>query len=156
MYRFVLFVLFLAFASICGATKDETADEMKVRFETARAEDRAELAIRIAQKQTSAADKLYNDGKVDLANMAVDDVVSYSEKARDAATETKKHLKEIEIDVRKMAQKLRDIKRTVAFDDQPPIDGAVQRLENVRTDLLKAMFAKDKKKSSNFNFKESQ
>ena len=150
MRRFSLFVFVVVLASVYGAAKDETVDEMKARYENARAEDRAELAVHIAQKQTSAADKLYNDGKVDEANAAVNDVVSYSEKARDASTETKKHLKEIEIDVRKMAQKLRDIKRTLAFDDQPPVDKAVQRLESVRTDLLKAMFAKDKKKGSNF------
>jgi hypothetical protein len=36
--------------------------------------------------------------------------------------QTKKHLKNVEIDVRKMAEKLRDIKRTLAFDDQAPVD----------------------------------
>jgi hypothetical protein len=44
-----------------------------------------------------------------------------------------------------MAEKLRDIKRTLAFDDQPPVDQAVRRLEDVRTSLLNAMFANDKK-----------
>ncbi len=45
-----------------------------------------------------------------------------------------------------MAEKLRDIKRTLAFEDQPPVEQAIRRLEDVRTALLKEMFAKEKKK----------
>jgi hypothetical protein len=44
-----------------------------------------------------------------------------------------------------MAEKLRDIKRTLAFEDQPPVEQAIRRLEDVRTTLLKEMFAKDNK-----------
>ena len=67
------------------------------------------------------------------ARAAVDDIVTYSEKARDAAMQTRKRLKNVEIDVRKMAEKLRDIKRTLAFDDQAPVEQAIRRLEDVRT-----------------------
>ena len=34
---------------------------------------------------------------------------------------------------------------TLAFDDQAPIDKAIRQLEDVRTSLLKEMFAKDSK-----------
>jgi hypothetical protein len=144
-FYLLLVVVVLALASTYSAAKDETVDELKSRFESAHPEDRAELGIRIAKQQLRSADKFYNDGNVEKARDAVADIVQYSEKARDAATETKRHLKNIEIDVRKMAEKLRDIKRTLAFDDQPPVDQAVRRLEDVRTSLLDAMFASDKK-----------
>jgi hypothetical protein len=121
-------------------------DELKARFESARPEDRPGLAIRIAQHQLRNADKLYGEGNIEQGRVAVDDIVSYSEKARDAATETKKHLKNIEIDARRMAEKLRDIKRTLAFEDQPPIEQAIRRLEDIRTALLQEMFTKDNKK----------
>ncbi len=113
---------------------------------SARPEERAELAIRIAQGQLRNADKLYSDGQADQARAAVDDIVAYSEKARDDAVQTKKHLKNVEIDVRKMAEKLRDIKRTLVFDDQPPVEQAVRHLEDIRTTLLKEMFAKQDKR----------
>jgi hypothetical protein len=145
MRRLAFTVLLLALASSYCAAKDETVDELKSRFESARIEDRPELGIRIAQQQLRNADKFYRDGNVDQANAAVLDIVTYSEKARDAAAQTKKRLKNVEIDVRKMADKLRDIKRTLSFDDQPPVEQAVRRLEDVRTTLLKEMFAKDKK-----------
>ena len=45
-----------------------------------------------------------------------------------------------------MAEKFRDIKRTVAFDDQAPIQQTVDELEKMRTDLLSAMFGKKKDK----------
>ncbi len=140
---FYMFVVALALACPYGAAKDETADQLKAHFESARPEDRADLAIRIAQYQLRNADKLYSDGQSDQARAAVDDIVTYSEKARDAVTQNKKHLKHVEIDVRKMAEKLRDVKRTLAFDDQPPVEQAIRRLEDIRTTLLKEMFAKE-------------
>lgn len=131
---------------LCAAAKDETVEGLKARFESARPEDRPMLAIQVAQHQLRNADKLYVDGKVEEAQAAVGDIVAYSEKARDAATQTKKHLKNVEIDVRKIADRLRDIKRTLAFEDQAPVEQAVRRLEDIRTELLKEMFAKDPKK----------
>ena len=138
--------LALALASSYGAAKEESVDEMKAHFETARLEDRAELGIRIAQHQLRIADQLYNAGKVEPARAAVEDIAIYSERARDAAIQTRKRLKNVEIDVRKLADKLRDIKRSLAFEDQPPVDQAIRRLEDVRTTLLQEMFAKDEKK----------
>ena len=147
MRRLTISVFLIVFTLVvCAAAKDETVDELKARFESAHPEDRPELGIRIARYQLRNADNLYRNGNIDQANVAVDDIVTYSEKARDAATQTKKHLKNIEIDARKMAEKLRDIKRTLAFEDQPPVEQAIRRLEDVRTALLKEMFAKEKKK----------
>jgi len=45
-----------------------------------------------------------------------------------------------------MAEKLRDIKRNLAYEDQLPVKEAIDRLEAVRTTLLDEMFAKDNKK----------
>ncbi len=146
MRRLAFTMLLLALASAYGAAKDETVEELKSRFESARPEDRAELGIRIAQQQLRDADKLYREGNVDRARAGVEDIVSYSEKARDAAIQTRKRLKNVEIDVRKLAEKLRDIKRTLAFEDQAPVEQAVRRLEDIRTTLLKEMFAKENKK----------
>jgi hypothetical protein len=147
MRRLTISIYLITFSLVaCAAAKDETVDELKSRFESARPEDRPELAIRIARHQLRNADKLYSEGSAEQARAAVDDIVTYSEKARDAAMQTRKHLKNVEIDVRRMAEKLRDIKRTLVFEDQPPVEQAIRRLEDVRTTLLKEMFAKDNKK----------
>lgn len=140
-----VFLVILALA-VCGAAKEETIETLKSRFEQARPEDRPTLAIQIAERQLHAADKLYIDGKAEEARSAVGEVVAYCAKARDAASETKKHLKNVEIDVRKIADRLRDIKRTLAFEDQPPVEQAVRSLEDIRTQLLDEMFGKGHKK----------
>ena len=148
MRRIALILFFLALACTYGAAKEETVDQLKARVESARPDDRSELCIRIAQHQLRNADKFYIDGKVEEGRAAVDDIVTYSEKARDAALQTKKRLKNVEIDVRKIAEKLRDVKRTLAFDDQPPVEQAIRRLEDIRTTLLREMFAKENKKEN--------
>jgi len=146
MKNTLLIFALVASASICAAAFEENVATLKARLEHASAEDRAEIAIRIAQLQTREADRLYRDGAVDQARAAVDEIVSSAEKARDAAVESKKHLKNVEIDTRKISEKLRDIKRTLAFDDQAPVDQAMKRLEDLRTSLLKEMFKKKEKK----------
>jgi hypothetical protein len=134
---------------VCVAAKDESLPELKSRFEKVRIEDRPDLAVKIAQLELRQADRFYVDGKVEEARAAVANIVVYCEKAGEAASQTKKHLKNVEIDVRKMAERLRDIKRTLAFEDQPPVELAAHRLEDIRTRLLQEMFAKEDKKDKN-------
>lgn len=141
----VLLLAVVLGSMIVAAAREETLDELKARAESARPEDRAPLCIQIAHLQLRNADKLYNEGNVEQARAAVDDIVTYSEKASESATQSRKHLKNVEIAVRKMADKLRDIRRTLNLEDQPPVDAAVKRLEDIRTTLLDAMFRKEKK-----------
>lgn len=144
MRRLAFIALLGVLSSFASSAKTESVDELKARFEKTRTEDRPQLGIRIAEQQLHNADQLYIDGKVEEARAALADIVTYSEKSRDAAMQTGKHLKNVEIDVRKMSEKLRDIKHTLAFDDQPPVEQAIRQLEDIRTSLLNQMFAKDK------------
>jgi hypothetical protein len=146
MRTLAIWTLLFAFATGPAAAGDETIEELKPRVQNASPQDRPRLCIRIAELQLRNADRLYKAGDVEHARAAVDEIVTYSEQARDSAIETKKHLKHVEITARKIAERLRDIKRTQALEDQPPIDEAVQRLEQVRTSLLQQMFSKDKDK----------
>ena len=114
------------------------------RVESVRVEDRPALCVEIAERQLKAANELYTAGKVEEAQTAVRDVVAYSEKGHDAAMESGKKVKNTEIAFRKMAAKLRDIKRSLNFDDQAPVEAAADRLESLRTDLLSHMFGKGK------------
>jgi hypothetical protein len=136
----VLLTFVLASALAANAKKEETLEELKARVDSATLEQRVGLCLEIAERQLDAADKLYTANNVDGGRAAVSDVITYSEKARDAAVESGKKLKQAEISVRKMAHKLRDIKGTLNFDDQAPVQDAVNHLEKVRTDLLTKMF----------------
>ena len=51
-----------------------------------------------------------------------------------------KKLPHTEIKIRRMAARLRDLKQNVDADEQAVVQGAVDKLETFRTDLLKGMF----------------
>ncbi|MFZ3343147.1 MAG: hypothetical protein WA609_02510 [Terriglobales bacterium] len=144
MRRLALCFLLFALAANCVA-REETVAELKARLESARPEDRPEICVQIARLELRAADKLYGEGHVDEARADVEDVATYFEKARDAAIESKKHLKNVEINGRKTSEKLRDMKRTLAFEDQAPVEKAIRQIEDVRTALLNEMFSEKKK-----------
>lgn len=137
--------LILAIGMPFAGAKDETVQQLIERANTARLEDKAPLYSAAAEKQLKAADALYTEGKVSEARDAVADVVTYSDKASSAAIDSGKKLKNTEIAVRRMAAKLRDIKRSLAFEDQSPVQAAIDRLETLRTQLLTKMFGKGTK-----------
>jgi hypothetical protein len=140
----IIAAVLLANIFLVFAYKTETLQDLIAREEAARVEDRPALCTEIAERQLKSADELYTAGKVEEAQAALKDVVSYSEKAHDAAIQSGKKLKNTEIHFRRMAAKLRDIKRSLNFDDQPPVQTAADRLESLRTDLLSHMFGKGK------------
>ena len=137
---------FTAVALPAVTGKDESLDQLIARAESARPEDRPALYLDIARQKAEAADKLYNAGDAEAGNTALRDVVTFSKKATDASIDTGKKLKNTEIALRKMTEKFRDIKHTVAFEDQAPIQQTIDELEKMRTDLLSAMFGKKKSK----------
>jgi len=138
----VVFVL----AVSCGAAGLDEAPlvELHKRAESAPVGERPALYIDIAERQLRAADDLYSAGEVEDARAAVKDVVACAEKAHDTAVQSGKRLKPTEIALRKMSMKLRDIKRTLNYDDQPPVQTAAERLRSLADDLLSHMFGKDK------------
>jgi septal ring factor EnvC (AmiA/AmiB activator) len=134
------FVLAASFAAY--PLKDESLEQLIARVGSARAEDQPHLYIEIARKEVEAAGKSYKAGENDAARKSVDEVVTYSAKASDAASHTGKKLKDTEIALRKMAEKLRDLKRGLAYEDQAPVQAAADKLEQMRTELLGRMFGK--------------
>ena len=144
--RIIILAVFLASSLVAFARKEETLAELITRAESSKLDDRPHLYTEIARRQVKAADQLYAAGKPEEARAAVRDVVEYSDKASDAATHSGKKLKDTEIAVRKMVARLRDIKRTLAFEDQASVEEAVNHLEQVRTQLLSQMFGKKENK----------
>jgi len=127
------------------AAKEETLQALIARAEAAPLRDRPGLYIEIAARQLKSADGLYDQGKADEARIAVQDVVTYSSKARDAAIESNKKLKNTEMAMRNMARHLQDMKHTLNYEDQPPVQTAADRLETLADDLLSHMFGKSKR-----------
>jgi hypothetical protein len=144
MSRLALPILVLALTAPLFA-KDQSVDELKARLGSAPPEEQPGICIHIAQEQLHSADNAYNEGNVEQARKSLADIVAYSEKARDAAIGSRKHLKNVEIAIRKISEKLNDIKRTLNYEDQPAVADTVKHLEEIRTTLLSEMFKKEKK-----------
>lgn len=144
--RVFILVFLVLISSAAAAGKEESLEQLIARAESARPEDRPGLDIKIARLKAEAADKFYQAGKTEAGAAAVADVVTYSGKATSAALSSGKRLKVTEIALRKMAERFRDLKRNLAFEDQPPVQQAIDRVEKMRTDLLSAMFGKKKEK----------
>jgi hypothetical protein len=142
----LLVASFLAALPHVLAFNDENLQQLIARSESASAGERPALYIKIARLQSESADKFYQAGDPEAGNKALSDVVTYSQKASDAAASTGKKLKDTEIALRKMAEKFRDVKHNLPFDDQAPVQQAIDSLEKMRTDLLSAMFGKKGKK----------
>ncbi len=124
------------------ATDDQTLQKLEAKASSGSLEDRVQVCLEIAERQLKTADDAFKAGRVDEAQAIIKDVVGYAGQARDASIQSGKRVKNTEIVVRKLAAKLREIKRTVNFDDQAPLQSASDELEKIRTDLLSHMFAK--------------
>ncbi len=143
----VTILVLLAVVSLARfARADDALQQQIARADSAPPSERPALYIRIAHQQADDADKLYQQGDAEAGNKALNDVVTYAGKASDAAATTGKRLKDTEIAVRKMSEKFRDVKRTLPFEDQAPVQQAIDSLEKMRTDLLAVMFGKKGKK----------
>lgn len=136
-------MMVLLCASLTYGLKEQSIQELIDRAQAATPQDRVGIYVEIMEHQLKSADQLYREGKVTDARSAIGGVVMYADKAHDSAIATSKKLKGTEISLRKTAEKLRDLKRALDYDNQAPVQAAADHLEQLRTDLLNRMFAKD-------------
>jgi len=138
--------LLAVFVASLVAAKEQTLEELKARVSSTSVGDRPQLCLQIAERQLDDADKLYTAFDSEKAQLALTDVVTFSELARDYSLQSRKHQKQTEIAVRKMTRKLNDLKHVVSRDEQVAVQNAIDRLQRVRDDLLLAMFPKGQKR----------
>jgi hypothetical protein len=119
---------------------NESLPALKTRADAAQGGEQAKLCLEYAHRLLEDANTLFTNGDVDKAQHEVGEVVEYSRKAADAASTSGKHLKQTEIDLRKLSKRLRDIAATLAIEDRPPLLKAVDDIEQIRADLLARMF----------------
>lgn len=137
-----ILALILSASLLASGKKSESLQDLEARAQAAKSGDQASLYLELAERELTAATELYHQGKIEQGRSAVDAIVSYSQKAHDASAESNKKLKNTEIAFRKMALKLRDLKQTLNFEDQAPLQAAVDHLESFRMDLLSHLFPK--------------
>jgi hypothetical protein len=127
------------------AAGTQSLQQMIERAQKAPVKDQPGLYMKIAERRLQDADRLYQAHQPAEASAAVSDIVTYCDHAYEAADRSDKKLKNTEISIRKIADKLQDIRRELDFENQAPVEAAVNHLEGLRTKLLTRMFGKEKK-----------
>jgi translation initiation factor IF-2 len=141
----LVFLLGLTAGPARAAQKLETLDEMKARVPQAPVEERVRICAGIARRAVEEAKERYAKGIDEEGKLLLHDAETYAEQAAEAAIHTKKHEKQLEIDLRDIGHHLEALKRELAPEDQPYAEAAVGHLEKLRTRLLESMFGRTKK-----------
>ena len=120
---------------------DEPIEKLIARAET-RSDGQAEHCADVARREVEIANQYYTTGDVPKAEEAVKLAVTYSERALEAGKRTHKKLKETDITLRKSSRRLADVGQTLAFEDKPLVKQAIEKIEQIRSELLTLMFKK--------------
>jgi len=120
--------------------------KLKAKAESANGGKQAELYSKLAEKQALVVSDCFANGDVDGAKAALEELLTFAHKARDIAKETRKKVKNTEINIRKAARKLEDVKRAVSIDERPAVEDAIAKLERIRRELLGVMFGLEEEK----------
>jgi hypothetical protein len=126
--------------SVLVRAADQAPTDLKARADSAQGSERVVLSLEYAHRELELANKFYTDGDVENAEAAIQEVVTYSRTATETATTANKRLKQTEIELRKLQHRMRDIGGSLNIDDRPPVEKAVQELEQLRASLLAKMF----------------
>jgi hypothetical protein len=141
----LLFLLGLHAGLARAAQKIESLDEMKARVTQVPVEERVRICAGIARRAVEEAKDRYAKGVDQEGKLLLHDAETYAEQAAEAAMRSKKHEKQLEIDLRDISHHLEALKRELGPEDQPYAEAAVGHLEKLRTRLLESMFGKAKR-----------
>ncbi len=136
-WRAALVVMVLGALALAGV---ETPGQLKAKADSAHGSEQAKLCMEYARVQLESSNALFTDGDVDKAQAQIREVVEYARKGADAASASGKQLKETEIKLRKLGERMHDIGESLAFEDRPPVRQAVEEIDQIRTDLMVKMW----------------
>jgi polyhydroxyalkanoate synthesis regulator phasin len=120
-------------------------EELKAKAEHKGEADRARYYAEIAHELVEVANVQFTNGEPDKGQASIKDAVAYAEKAATSAEEKGHKIKNAEITLRETSRRIEEVRKTLDVDNQPPLKAAVERLEQLRKQLLQRMFGDDKK-----------
>jgi hypothetical protein len=139
--RAPLILLFiLAVCALSFSKKEDSLEQLMAKADTASGGEQADLCMEVAERELKLTTNSYKANAPEDARASLQQIVKYSDKARTAAIQSGKKMKHTEIKIRRISERLRDLKFNVEADDQPGIQTAIDKLEDFRTEILKNMF----------------
>jgi hypothetical protein len=141
----LLFLLALTVGVGQAAQKPESLADMKARVSQVPVEERVRICAGIARRAVEQAKDRYAKGFDGEGKLSLQEAETYADQATEAAIQTKKHEKQLEIDLRDIGHRIEALKRELTPEDQPDAEAAMGHLEKLRTRLLASMFGKAKR-----------
>jgi len=92
-----------------------------------------------------ASNQLYNGGDADGGLKLMNDAVRYAKRGTEASIQSRKNEKNAEIALRKMAKRMHDVGQSLALDDRAPVFKAEDSVNDLRDQMLAALFGNPKK-----------
>jgi hypothetical protein len=123
---------------------DESFQELLAKAQ-APGDRQAELYAKLARRQVEVANEHFNKGEVAQGHAAIKEIVNFAGKALASAKQARKRLKQTEITLRKTSRRLADVGKTLAFEDRPAVNQAVEEIEGIRDQVLELLFGPTKK-----------
>jgi hypothetical protein len=133
-------LVFLLAACLLSLGREESLEQLIAKANAASAGEKVDVCIEVADRELKATLDDYKASKVVDGRSALDQIVKYSDEAHSTAIQSGKKIKHAEIRIRRISERLRDLKSNVDPDDQPFVQAAIDKLEAFRTELLKSMF----------------
>jgi|SRR5882672_3066095 len=141
----LLFLLGLTVGVAQAAQKPETLADMKARVNQVPVEERVRICAGIARRAVEQAKDRYAMGVDEEGKLLLRDAETYADQAAEAAIQTRKHEKQLEIDLRDISHRIEALKRELGPEEKADAEAAMGHLEKLRTRLLASMFGKAKR-----------
>jgi stress-induced morphogen len=138
-------IIILLLLALAARAEEKTVEQLKAEAEHAEPGQRGRLYAEIAEKLVAVADKQFTDAESIKGHATVQEILQYATKAHDLAIETRKKMKETEKSLRECHRRLENMKRTLAAEDRPTVEGVEKQLEKLTEEVLESMFAPPKK-----------
>jgi hypothetical protein len=139
-YCFLLTMLVVTGSLFAG--QKPSMEELERKIESAHGGKKAELLLQLTHEQLVQVDSLYHDGNNDKAFALLKDAGSNADQATAVSLDSGKRLKDTEIELRKLSERLQAMRQEANFEDRKPFDVCIQSLEQDRSKLLDRMFKK--------------
>lgn len=132
-------IFLLALAAFAA---EESLDKLKARVTGAKPQEQPKLYAKIVDLEMKEVSRLFDSGDSSNAQQMLSTLTDDCEKGAQASVSTRKHMKQMEISLRKISEHLDQVRKSVDFESRPPVQSAIDRIEQARNRLLTAMFSK--------------
>jgi hypothetical protein len=133
-----VFLFALLLVTSCAAQGSETP--LQQRADAAQGKDCAHLSMQASHQALEDADRQFIAGDVKTGHANIDVSLHYATRSVDCSLQAHRTEKSIEIDLRKLTRRMKDVMQTLDSEDRPHLKQTLVELENQRDRLLRGMF----------------